>query len=665
MAGISSLGIGSGVLTSDLVDQLVAAERAPTENRLTQKTQQSEAMLSAYGKLRSAITELRLPMRQLSSADNLKAFSATSSNENIGVSVDSTKASRGSYSLNVTSLAQAQALASQAVFADRDTASVGQGTLQLSVGDKVTNITIDGSNNTLQGMANVINEANAGVSAGIIDTGNGYQLVMSADETGVANSVSISATEEVGAEGLARFAFDVADPTANPDMKQTIAATDAVMEINGIEVTRSSNSFENVIDGLSFDIKETGTSTVTVSQDVGAVTDRVQGFVDKFNALQSTIDSLAGFNSEAGVGGLLTGDSTVRALQGELRQVLTGVVPGLENASVRSLADVGVSTDPNTGALNFDREKFETQLKNNPDDVTALFAEQGRATDSQVEFVRSGTNTQAGKYDINVTQAATRGSLNYAAADTGTVTVMAGNRFTFEVDGETQVSVFLENAPDGSPLSGTGDDFTGAEFAAAIQQALDNSSELKAANRSVQVAWDATDGLTFTSGNYGAESNVRLTGALNAPSLNSKDGVAGTDVAGTINGQVAKGDGQVLYLGSDAGAASGIQVRILGDQTGSRGSINFVQGIGKSTVDLVNGFVGADGKIENRTSSLNRELEKIQESQVKLDIRIESYRERLVKQFSAADSLISQLNSTRDYVTQQLDALAPQNFNKK
>jgi len=66
-----------------------------------------------------------------------------------------------------------------------------------------------------------------------------------------------------------------------------------------------------------------------------------------------------------------------------------------------------------------------------------------------------------------------------------------------------------------------------------------------------------------------------------------------------------------------------------------------------------------DGKIENRTSSLNRELEKIQESQVKLDIRIESYRERLVKQFSAADSLISQLNSTRDYVSQQLAALAP------
>ena len=656
MAGISSLGIGSGVLTSDLVDQLVAAERAPTENRLTQKTQQSEALLSAYGKLRSAITELRLPMRQLSSADNLKAFSAISSNENIGVSVDSTKASRGSYSLDVTSLASAQALASQAVFADKDSASVGQGTLQLSVGGKVKDITIDSSNNTLQGMADAINEANAGVSAGIIDTGSGYQLVMSADDTGTANAVSISATEEAGAEGLARFAFDATDPTANPDMKETIQASDALMEINGIEVTRSSNSFENVIDGLSFDIKEIGTSTVKVSQDVGAVTDRVQGFVDKFNALQSTIDGLAGFNSEAGVGSLLTGDSTVRALQAQLRQVLTGVVPGLENANVRSLADVGISTDPTTGNLKFDREEFETQLKNNPDDVTALFAEQGRASDSQVEFVRSGLNTQAGKYDINVTQAATQGKLIGDSGVAGTVTIDDSNdEFTLEINRDISMNLKLTQ----------GASVSREALLADIQAQLDSgvNAGLAASGESVQVGLDSDNKLTFTSGKYGAESSVNITSMENgdALGLSGASETTGQDIAGTIGGQVAKGDGQVLYLGSDSGPASGLQVRVLGDQIGDRGSLNFVQGLGKSTVDLVNSFVGAEGKLESRTNSLNLELEKIQESQVKLDIRIESYRERLVKQFTAADSLISQLNNTRDYVTQQLEALAPQN----
>lgn len=662
MAGISSLGIGSGVLNSDLVDQLVAAERKPTETRLTQKTQQAEALLSAYGKLRSAVTELRLPMRQLSAPDNLKAFSASSSNEDIGVSVDATKASRGTYSVEVTSLASAQALASRAVFADRDATSVGQGELQLSVGDKVTNITIDDSNDTLQGLANAINESDSGVSAGVIDTGDGYQLVLSADETGTANTVSISVTGDTGGtdtdnEGLSRFAFN-SFMDADAGLKETIAASDAVMSINGVEVTRSTNTFENVIDGLTFDIKAEGTSTIKVDQDLDAVADRVQGFVDKFNALQSTIDSLAGFNAEAGIGSLLTGDSTVRNIQNQLRQILTRVVPGMENASVRSLADVGITTDWETGGLEFDREAFKEQLESNPNDVTALFAEQGRTTDSQVEFVRSGTATQPGEYDINVTQSASRGSLNYSAADTSTVNVMAGNMFTFEVDGETQVSVFLENGPDGTPLSATGDDFTGEEFAAAMQQALNGSNELKAAGRSVEVSWDATNGLTFTSGKYGSDSNVRLTSALNAD-ISSKDGNAGMDVAGTIDGQVAEGDGQVLYLGSANGDASGLQVRILGDETGNRGSITFIEGVAERTVDMVTNMVGAGGAIESRTDTLNRELEQIQESQVRLEERIASYRERLVSQFSAADSLISQLNSTRDYVTQQLAALAP------
>ena len=657
MASISSLGIGSGVLTSDLVDQLVQAERAPTENRLTQKTEQTQALLSAYGKLRSAVTELRLPMRQLSAPDNLKAFSASSSNEGIGVSVDSTKASRGTYSVEVTSLAGAQALASRDVFADRDATSVGQGTLTLNVGDKTTNITVDNSNDTLQGLANAINDSDAGVSAGVIDTGSGFQLVLSADETGTANAVSISVSGDTGGtdtdnQGLSRFAFNTGMDT-DAGLQETIAASDAVMKINGVEVTRSTNSFENVIDGLTFDITETGSSTIKVQQDLGAVADRVQGFVDKFNSLQSTIDSLAGFNSEAGVGSLLTGDSTVRSIQNQLRQVLTRVVPGLENSSVRSLADVGITTNFETGGLEFDRAKFEEQLKNNPDDVTALFAEQGRTTDSQVEFVRSGLNTEPGRYDINITQAATRGSLS-GAAFTAPVTIGAGNdELTFEVNGETSVSVQLTQQTYN----------TAQELADEIQAQLNATNALNASGSGVQVGVGSGGELTFISSDYGSDSNVSLTSVEDgsAYGLSVAAGTSGVDVAGTIGGRTAEGDGQVLFMGAGNGGASGLQVRILGDQTGSRGSITFVEGVAERTVDLVSSFVGADGAIESRTESLNRDLEQIQENQVRLEERIAAYRERLVSQFTAADSLISQLNSTQDYVSQQLAALAPQN----
>jgi len=650
MASISSLGIGSGVLTSDLVEQLVAAERRPTEVRLDQKTERTEALISAYGMLRSAVTELRLPMRQLGSADAMKSFSATSSGSNIDVSVDASKASRGSYSLDVKSLAQSQALASRDVFADRDATSVGRGTMTLQVGDKTTNITIDSSNDTLQGLANAINEANAGVSAGVIDTGNGFQLVLSADETGEANAVNISVTEDGAAPGLSRFAFDTADPENMDGMRQTIAASDAVMEINGVEIRRATNTIENVVDGLTFNITGEGKSTIKVEQDTAAVAERVQAFVDKFNELQGTIRELSSFDSETGQGSILTGDSTVRNIQNQLKRVLTDIIPGLENASVRSLADVGIGTDFRTGELQFDSQKFQQQLRENPDDVTALFAEQGRTSDSQVEFVRSGSNTQPGNYDINVTQMASRGTLNYAIPDTAdAIQVQADNSFTFRVDGATNATVSIAAG-----------DYSGADFAAAIQEALRNNSALSAAGRSVQVGYDATEGLTFTSNRFGSDSNVSLTSLNNVTGLNTATGTTGLDVQGTINGQTAQGDGQVLFLANNSGGdAAGLQVRITGGDVGNRGSVKFIEGVSERAVDAITSILGADGALSSRTDALNRDLERIQEDRIKLDLRIESYQERLVKQFSAADSLISQLNNTRDYVTQQLAALAP------
>lgn len=658
MASISSLGIGSGVLNADLVDQLVAAEREPTELRLNQKTERTEALISAYGTLRSAVTELRLPMRQLGSADAMKSFSATSSSGNVEVSVDSSVANRGSYNVNVTSLAQSQALATRASFADRDSTSVGQGTLTLSVGDKVTNIEVDGTNDTLQGLANTINGADAGVSAGVIDTGNGFQLVLSADETGTANAVSISAADSDGidtdAAGLSRFAFN-GSMDADSGLRETIAAKDAVMEINGIAVTRSTNTIESVVDGLTFNLTEEGQSTVKVEQDTAAVAERVQAFVDKFNTLQSTISDLSSFNSETGQGSILTGDSTVRNIQNQLRRVLTDVIPGLESANVRSLADVGITTDFNTGQLQFDSQKFQAQLLENPDDVTALFAEQGRPSDPQVEFVRSGSNTQPGDYDIAISQLATRGSLNYGMAAGDTITLADGNSLTFRVDGETDATISLEAK-----------DYTPEELAGALQTALSNNDALRAAGRSVQVGYDATEGLTLNSSRFGNESNISLSAVSGVSStgtnLSAATGTAGLDVQGTINGQTAEGDGQVLFLSNAAGGeAAGLQVRITGGETGNRGSVSFIEGVSEKAVDTITSLLGENGGLSSRTEGLNRELERIQEDRVDLERRIQSYQERLVSQFSAADSLIAQLNNTRDYVTQQLAALAPQN----
>ncbi|WP_166263156.1 flagellar filament capping protein FliD [Marinobacter caseinilyticus] len=656
MAGISSLGIGSGVLSSDLVDQLVAAERKPTEFRLDFNQKRTEALISAYGTLRSAVTELRLPMRQLSAPDNLKAFSASSSNDDVAVTVDSSKANRGTYTVQVNSLAQSQSLAS-GTFLDKDATAVGTGSLTIQVGDQSQTISIDSTNNTLQGIANAINDADLGATAGVIDTGSGFRLVMSSEETGTANAISITANDTDGnntdALGLSQFVFD--GTTSN--MTETVAAQDADLLVNGISITRSTNTIENVVDGLSFELTaENVTSIVKVNQDTDAVADRVQAFVDKFNGFQQVIKGLAGFNAESGQGGLLSGDSTVRNIQNQLRSVLTNIVPGLENASVRSLVDVGITTNFENGELKFDRAKFQEQLKNNPDDVTALFAEQGRTTDAQIEFVRSGVDSKPGEYAINITQLAARGSLLGANAGAADVLIDADNDdLTFRIDDTTTASIKL-----------TAGSYTRDALAAEIQAQLSSNTALNSAGRSVSVVFDAgTGALSFTSGKYGGESNVSLT-AVDTNSaallgLSVQTGVAGQDVAGTIGGQLATGDGQVLFVDGSRGDAAGLQVRVTGGSVGARGALNFIEGIGEQTVNLVTNILGENSGLENRSDSLQKELDNIAQERVRLNQRIESYRERLVAQFSAADSLIAQLNSTRDYVTQQLAALAPQN----
>lgn len=466
MAGISSLGAGSGIFSADLVDQLVNAERQPVELRLSRRENETQTKISAFGALRSALEALRKPLETLSVSDGLKALTARSSNESVAtVNVDPSVASRGSYSVNVTQLAQAQSLAS-GTFADADTTTIGTGTLTFTVNGVSTDVAVDGSNNTLQGLADSINDSNAGLSAGIVDTGSGFRLVLSSDESGLDNAIQVSVTDSDGnntdVSGLSQFAFD--GTTSN--LTETVAAKDALLEVNGISVSRSSNTVDGVVQGVTFDVKSVGTSTVKVERDPDEVASRVQEFVDKYNALQDVIDKASGYNADTGVGGILSGDSTIRNIERDLRSGLTTVPAGMENSTVRTLADLGIKTEPSTGKLVFDADVFKEKLEADPEAVTALFSEQ-----------------------------------------------------------------------------------------------------------------------------------------------NGVDGIAGKIEA------------------------------------------------------TIENFLASDGAISGRTRGLNNALDQIQEQRDRLGLRMETYRERLIAQFSAADSLIAQLNSTGNYVSQQLAAIAPQQSN--
>lgn len=651
MANISSIGIGSGVLTSDLIEQLAQAEREPTEKRLDAEEEGLGAQLSEVSRLKNAISDLRLTSRLLGNPDAVKSNTVTSSNA--GISGTATeKASTGQYSIQVDKLAAANSLAS-GVYADKDTTALGTGTLSISVGGVAKNITIDGTNNTLEGIANAINgQANLGASASVLFTGSGYQLVLTAKEAGLSNAVSLSVTDSDGNSaddsGLSQLTNGALALT------EVVPASDLAIKVNGVDITRESNTVDDLVKGVTFEFTEetTTAATVKITRDTETVTERVQELVDKYNALQEIIAETTKFDPSTGEAGIFLGEAAVRNIAQQARGVIYGMVRGLENANVRSLADIGISTDKDTGLLSFDSSRFKDRLNKYPDDVTALFADQGRTTDSQVTFLKAGANTKVGAYDINITQAATQGAYTGNVALGATVDVDADNNtFSLRVNGIASGTITLD-----------ANTYSREDLVTEIQSQLDADGNLSAAGASVRVSLDASNQLVFTSTKYGSASAVEFlsVGTNTAAELGFDlgSGTAGLDVAGTINGKEATGSGRQLSAASEDDS-SGIVVEVTGTATGDRGKVSYIEGVADQMIKATTNFIGFEGLLTSFESRLNAELSNIGEERFALERRITSLTERLSRQFTAADILVSQFKNIENFLGTQLAALNP------
>jgi len=607
MASISSVGIGSGVLTSELIDKLAGAERAPTEARLDNKESEINAELSVFGLIQSAITELRLPARTLSNPDLFDSKSATSGSSAFSAVVDSSSASTGSYQLEVNALAVSQTLTTRTLLNDSDTTALGTGSLSITVGGTTANVVIDSSNNTLEGIAAAINEESSlGVTATVLNTGSGYKLVLNSDETGIANEIEIQVTDtgdgsDTDENGLSRLSYTAG--ALNLDLSQ--AAVDAAFELNGVPITRSSNTVDDVIPGVTLSLTGTNDgapSSLVVANDTEEVVTKVKEFIEKFNALQTLINDNSEFDpSGASENGLLLGDATTRTMMAQVRRVLGNAVGGLESANVRSLSEVGISTDYKTGLLNFDESTFNKKLASDPKDVAAIFGEQGRVSDSQVKFETASINTKPGSYAINVTTAATKAELSGTVSLTASTTIDANNdNFTLMVDGITSGEITLDAAA-----------YTQEELVVELQTKINQDSALAAAGKTVTVSLDGSNQIVINSNNYGSSSKVELTAVdtNTAAQLGLSVGVGtdGVDIEGTINGVAATGSGQVLTAatGDDS---EGIRVTVDGSATGDRGTVTYIEGVGEQFVDLITRFVTTDGALTSKTDRLNSEL---------------------------------------------------------
>ena len=382
MSTISSLGIGSGLDLSAIVAGLVEAERAPSENRLDAKQESVTTKLSAFGALKSSLSLFQGSLSSLQSSSTFNGKTATTSDESVLSTFASSIADSGSYEVEVSKLAKAHSLATSALTAfDSVDDTVGSGTLTIQFGTTTTGpysfsadtskaaqaITVSEANNntTLSGLRDYINENDFGLSASIVNDGSGYRLTLTSDESGAKNSMEITVTDDGDGmnednAGLSQLAFNAA---AQVSMGQTVTAQDAELTVNGLAITRESNSVTGAIDGVTLNLLKADIGNVVnveVSVNTEGVKAAIEGFVEGYNGLASTIDTLSSYDTEDNSVGILIGDFTVRSITSQLRSVLSTSVSQL-SSSYQSLSAIGIKTT-DKGALQLDSATLDEAL---------------------------------------------------------------------------------------------------------------------------------------------------------------------------------------------------------------------------------------------------------------------------------------------------------------
>ena len=566
MASIQSLGIGSGLLTSELVEDIIGAEREATDLRIESKKAEFEAKISAFGALRSSLDKLISSSGGLSDSDTFLLNAVSSNNPEAVTATASPEAIPGQHTVEVLATARAHTLTSIRFESVDDV--VGTGTIDVRFGTTTFSggsydsfvenserasgqIVIDDTNNTLTGLRDAINNAAIGVNANVVDDGQGYLLVLTSDRTGEDHSMELTVTEGATA-GLSALSFNATDNTPGTHLTQTVDADDAMAIIDGTTITRETNVVENVVEGVTFDLLGNNTgapATVSVSQDTTAIDEKMQAFIEAFNELRTLTNELTDFDEDEQAGALLTGDSTIRTLLSRMRGFLSGSVDNVESSAIRALIDIGISTNQNADyTLELNSAKFSQALTQTPQDVVAMLADQVRASDAQIRVIGFQDSTQAGEYDINISAAARQASITGAA--------VAGLSGPITIDDDNdELSITVNGVGSGTIVLDQGSYDDGAALALEIETQINNST-LGAANARVEVRYnDTTNELTLSTAKYGTAATLEITSVDTNTETSLGFAVAtqvvGQDVQGTINGVEGTGIGQFLSIPSD------------------------------------------------------------------------------------------------------------------
>lgn len=399
MSTISSLGVGSNLDLSGLLDKLATAESQPLVAMKTQQTSYN-AKFTAYGTLQGALSAFQAAAKKLADASLFQGVKVASSAADVLSASASATGASGSYSVEVSKLATAQSLvaAGQA----SATAVIGTGSVTIDFGTitgdtgvtynastgkysgagftpdttrAAASVTIDASNNSLEGIRDAINKNSAiGITASIVNDGSAspYRLVFNSTQTGVTSSIRIAVTGDTALKSLLDH-----NPQGSgvQNLQQTAAADNAALTVNGIAITSTTNTVKEAVQGVTMTLAKSGLSSLTISRDNVSVEKAVSQFVGTYNSLLGTASYLTKYDSEKKTGSALVGDATLRTIQTGIRAALNTPQAG----ELQVLSKVGVTFEKD-GSLKLDETKLKSALVNSATAVAALFVGTGGNT---------------------------------------------------------------------------------------------------------------------------------------------------------------------------------------------------------------------------------------------------------------------------------------------
>ena len=333
-----------------------------------------QTKLSGLGQLQSALSDFQTVA--LSLAGDGLATAATPSDPSVLSATTTSAAVSGTYAVNVSQLAQGQQLVSGALASASTAIGTGSSTV-ITVATGTTSgssftagsaasvsVTIDSSNNTLAGIAAAFQKA--GVNATVVQNGSGYSLSI-AGADGSASSMKISANGDASVASLVSY-----DPAKTGGLTQASAAQDAVLTVDGKQITSASNDISDAITGTTLSLTATGSSNVVVAHDNSQIATNIASFVSAYNTLATKIATLKGSD--------LQSDTALNQASQQLSSILS---TGGDGSSAYALKQAGVSLD-STGQLQIDQTKLSAALASDPDSLSKLFTNDGKGIADQL-----------------------------------------------------------------------------------------------------------------------------------------------------------------------------------------------------------------------------------------------------------------------------------------